>query len=147
MITPRSTSSVYSDIRFAAENVKFDFRTVIMGNGMFYERRCIRARIRSASLHASPIKNRRFCTLAGGERRLRARATVIGDVRVTVPGIPICYTSEAPGNHVHVCEVASLGCARLFIPPLFVLLVQPHAYEETVLVNNSARVTLSDERA
>ncbi|KYM86880.1 hypothetical protein ALC53_03803 [Atta colombica] len=36
--------------------------------------------------------------------------------------------------------------ACLPIPPLFVLLVDLHAYEKTTIVNNSACVTLSDER-
>lgn len=78
-------------------------------------------------------ENRGFCTLAEGEgRRLRARAIVIGDVRVTVPGIPICSTSEAL-QAPRLC-VRELARSPLFaylpipVPPLFVLLVDLHAY-------------------
>jgi len=70
---------------------------------------------RSVLLHASLDKNRGFYALAEGDAC--ARAIVIGNVRVTVLGIPICSTSKASGT---ASTYESL-LARL--PPLFGLLV------------------------
>lgn len=88
--------------------------------------------------------NHGFCTLVEGEgRRLRARAIVIGRSNYGTRHTDLFYLRDALGT----ASTCARLLARLFAClPLFVLLVDPHAYE-TTLVNNSARVTLSDERA
>lgn len=92
----------------------------------------------SISLHASPSKNRGFCTFS--RRRNDAfvpERSSSADVRVTVLGIPISTTSGgSPGT----------TCTRW--PPITASIRptrRPHAYKATTLVNNSARVTLSNE--
>lgn len=149
----RDNSRLYSYIYRGTATRKCKYRPIIVPQGRKSFREtgrciCTKRSVRFAR-HASPGRR-----IAGFARRPNARddafvlePIVIGDVRITVPGIPICSTSEAPRAPRLRVRGCSPVCLPACLPPLFVLLVDLHAYEETTLVNNSARVTLSDERA